>query len=594
MKYWRSFLVTVALFFWVWLLIKVGRSQTTQTIANYSFESPTTAGVTSGAVTSWTISGSGGVWKPGNYNVGFSAPQGSQVAFLNTNAFLSQSLANPEMSLYRLQVDVCSRSDQYPSDAYKLELRSSVGIVASTNQGFYPLTDGACTTAFVNGVTNQLDSVRLISTTGQTSFDNVRLSYLSLPSTEYAATFTATAITNSPANCNPSSASTYLKDNYKATGICANSSVTIDLGTEKPVSTIVLGGGTISGLGNISPTLNNAQIQYRNAQGNWQTALTITNVSDFNYWLRNFDLTAPIAARYWRLYKASGTIATSELRLFGNPPIPTPSPTPTPPSPSPSPTPEPTPSPSPTPQPSPSPTPAPSPSPSPQPTPQPSPQPSPTPAPPLVELPFEVYKDSQQRLHIQGLHPSNWVYLLYGDQYRRVQALPNPDRCNLFQFWHTQRFSLYSEQGVTIYLPSGGEINFDPSNVPKVSSQVCVNGVIQSGLPWQTIGPGVQAVAADIRGWRRNNPDSVTFMVLVRGLPSLGVYATDHQPARRLVRPNACGMIRANSTPKYDNTKLGTFEIRMRSSLGYHQWNSLTIKEPPYYCFRGILYRLVQ
>jgi hypothetical protein len=111
----------------------------------------------------------------------------------------------------------------------------------------------------------------------------------------------------------------------------------------------------------------------------------------------------------------------------------------------------------------------------------------------------------------------------------------------------------------------------------------------QKGLPWQTIGPGVQAVAANIQGWARHT-DS-TFMVLVRGLPSLNVYATDHKPARRLVRPNACGLVRMPSSQRYDNANLGTFQIR---GYGSYNWSTLPVKQAPYYCYNGVLYQLAE
>lgn len=594
MKHWRSFFVAVALFFWVWFAIKGARSQVVQTIQNYSFESPvSTTGVTPGSITSWTIGGSvvSGVWKPGNYNVGFAAFHGSQVAYVNAGGWIYQALTDLGMGRYQINVRVCSRNDAYPSGGYRVQLRQGSSTVFS-DQTDYSLVTGGCSVAFLTAVYNNPNELALFATnSGQTSFDNVRLTKITLPPIEHSIAVTATPIPNSPPACNPSLAATYRKDNNRKTGICGDSIISIDLGSPKSISSIALGGGNISGLGNVSSLLNGSQLQYQDSSSNWVNAVNITGITDDQNWLKILNRSA-ITARYWRLYKASGTIATTELRLFGTDPAPTPSPSP------PSPTPTPTPAP-PTPSPSPTPTPSPSPSPTPQPSPTPAPptpQPSPSPSPPLVQLPFEVYKDPEQRLHIQGLNPTDWIYILYGNQYRKVQALPNPDRCNLFQFWHTQRFSLYSDQGVTLYLPSGSEINFDPQNITTTTSQVCVNGVIQSGLPWQTIGSGVTAIAAEIQGWNTYRPNDTTFMVLVRGLPSLGVYATDHKPARRLTRPNACGLVRVGSTPRYDNAKLGSFTIRRNSTntnLGSFNWSNLTVKQAPYYCYNGVLYPVV-
>lgn len=192
MKHWRSFLVAVALFFWVGILIKSGRSQTANTsitIQNYSFGSPSTSTYQLATPTSWTLpSGSAGVWRPQTYNVGFSAPSGSQTAYINSGGMIAQTLGDGLWAgTYSFRVDVCSRGDAYPSHAYSVELRAGTTVIASANQTSVPLEDGACRTVALlptiasnHPALGQPLSIRLGSTSGQTSFDFVRL-FLSHP-----------------------------------------------------------------------------------------------------------------------------------------------------------------------------------------------------------------------------------------------------------------------------------------------------------------------------------------------------------------------------------------------------------------------------
>lgn len=202
---------------------------------------------------------------------------------------------------------------------------------------------------------------------------------------------------------------------------------------------------------------------------------------------------------------------------------------------------------------------------------------------------MQVYRDAEERLYIEGLQPRQSVHLVYGNLFRRVSVRTNPDRCNLAQFWQSRRFNLYSEAGTTIYLPQGGTLHFNYDRLPQATGQVCVNGQLAAGLPWVSLGNGVQAIAADVTGW---NHTSDTFMILVRGLPSQGVYATDHTRARRYGRANSCGVLRYSSTTSYDNGNLGSFYYAIgSSSSSAFNWATVPIRQAPPLCYRGVLYR---
>ncbi|PSB15967.1 hypothetical protein C7B61_00920 [filamentous cyanobacterium CCP1] len=338
---------------------------------------------------------------------------------------------------------------------------------------------------------------------------------------------------------------------------------------ESPVTVgfIAMGGGNL-GI-NAANAFNGAAIEHStDCSNNWTRYLFVVNASNSEL---QFVYIPAVTARCWRLYKSNGNIATSEFSFYKpyewTTSAPTPSPTPTP---------------------TPSPTLTPTPSPSPSPTPNPSPVPTPTPG--FVQ----VFRDPDDRLYITGLNSEEFIRVLYQNQFRRVSVRPNSNRCNLVQFWNTSRFSLYRQEGITIYLPSGGTINFNPDNIAQTTSQVCVNGAIQPGLTWTQLGSGVEAIGAEIEGWNRYYSEQTTYMILVRGLPSQGVYATDHTPAQRFGKANTCGIARFSNTVRYDNSNLGRFTfIRVRdwaSEAGWFNWSNLTVYSAPPSCRNGVLY----
>lgn len=181
----------------------------------------------------------------------------------------------------------------------------------------------------------------------------------------------------------------------------------------------------------------------------------------------------------------------------------------------------------------------------------------------------------------------------YQNQFRRVRLRPNTNRCNLYQFWSTNRFIL--SESVTIYLlPGQGTIQFSPYSINFTESPVCTNGRIASGLPWQSLGNGVQAIATEVYDHQRYFTEDPTFMVLVRGLPSSGLYATDRTPAQRFGKANSCGIAQFATTPNYDNANLGTFfwtDARNSRIGGSNiRWSSLPVLTAPPLCRNGVLY----
>jgi hypothetical protein len=183
----------------------------------------------------------------------------------------------------------------------------------------------------------------------------------------------------------------------------------------------------------------------------------------------------------------------------------------------------------------------------------------------------------------------------YQNQYRRVRLRPTATRCNLYQFWDTNRFNLDNAAGVTIYLPPGqGTIQFSPRSITFTESPVCTNGRIASGLPWQSLGNGVQAIATEVYDHQRYNREDPTFMVLVRGLPSSGLSATDGTPAQRFGTANSCGIARFSTTSTYDNANLGRFYwVDARNpDVGSpdYNWSNLLVWASPPLCRNGVLY----
>lgn len=113
-----------------------------------------------------------------------------------------------------------------------------------------------------------------------------------------------------------------LNDGVSATGATTNSGVEswiiADLGSDLPVGRVRVGGGSLSGWGDIAAYLNNSKIQTATnaAPTTWQDRATVTGIvdtagsefSDFTF--------SPVTARYVRLLIANNWLATSEFGIF--------------------------------------------------------------------------------------------------------------------------------------------------------------------------------------------------------------------------------------------------------------------------------------
>jgi hypothetical protein len=127
--------------------------------------------------------------------------------------------------------------------------------------------------------------------------------------------------TGSVSNLNDANASTGAGTGSGASWIQA------DLGTATQVSSITLGGGTLSGWGATAGYLSGSTLQYSTDGQSWTTLLTISGMSDSGAWVvggqgtglfKQFTF-SPVTARYWRISK-SGYLATTEFRF--NEPLP--------------------------------------------------------------------------------------------------------------------------------------------------------------------------------------------------------------------------------------------------------------------------------
>jgi len=107
-----------------------------------------------------------------------------------------------------------------------------------------------------------------------------------------------------PANCTGAA----------ATSVAGESWIKVDLGSAMPVGRVTLGGGNIPDFGNAASYVNGAEIQYSPDNGAWTAVATVSGVTDTLPLEKAFTFT-PVSARYWRIRKASGYLATTTFKL---------------------------------------------------------------------------------------------------------------------------------------------------------------------------------------------------------------------------------------------------------------------------------------
>jgi len=92
--------------------------------------------------------------------------------------------------------------------------------------------------------------------------------------------------------------------------------IQVDFGKAVEVKYVLVGGGTITGVSDVAATLNASTIQSSNDGINWINRVTITGVTNTgsNQFVE-FELSPTVTARYWRIRRASGQVATTEFRF---------------------------------------------------------------------------------------------------------------------------------------------------------------------------------------------------------------------------------------------------------------------------------------
>ena len=119
-----------------------------------------------------------------------------------------------------------------------------------------------------------------------------------------------------------SATSSNMRDGNLGTGTgtagTTNQWVRADLGSAVTITAIKLGAGNLPGWGNVSPYLNGAKLQTAASTfGPWTDHFTVAGMSDVVYdEERTFVLTAPVSARYWRLFMTSNYLAVTEFRFY--------------------------------------------------------------------------------------------------------------------------------------------------------------------------------------------------------------------------------------------------------------------------------------
>lgn len=111
-----------------------------------------------------------------------------------------------------------------------------------------------------------------------------------------------------------------LNDNSTTTGAATNSTsadwIKATFPSAVTVRAVRVGGGNLSGWGNVSGYLNGASIQYSTDDLNWVTVATVSGVGDTlpgAFYL--FPVGQAVTARFWRLLR-SGFLSTTEFRFF--------------------------------------------------------------------------------------------------------------------------------------------------------------------------------------------------------------------------------------------------------------------------------------
>jgi len=99
-----------------------------------------------------------------------------------------------------------------------------------------------------------------------------------------------------------------------ATGNSGEQWIKVDLGSAMPVGRVTLGGGNIPDFGMAADYVNGAEIQYSPDNSAWTAVATVSGVTDTLPLEKAFTFT-PVTARYWRIRKASGYLATTTFKL---------------------------------------------------------------------------------------------------------------------------------------------------------------------------------------------------------------------------------------------------------------------------------------
>lgn len=114
--------------------------------------------------------------------------------------------------------------------------------------------------------------------------------------------------------------STNMRDGNVSTGTGTNNGATewirADLGSAVTITAVVLGGGYLTGWGDVGTYTNGGNIQSANStSGPWTNRALIAGLSASGEGVVKEFAFAPVSARYWRIVK-SGYIAATEFRFY--------------------------------------------------------------------------------------------------------------------------------------------------------------------------------------------------------------------------------------------------------------------------------------
>jgi hypothetical protein len=189
----------------------------------------------------------------------------------------------------------------------------------------------------------------------------------------------------------------------------------------------------------------------------------------------------------------------------------------------------------------------------------------------MPALALDVYRDSDQNIYIDGVVP-NEIF--------RVNYIPDPTRrdrryksawmykttsqftCTVHHLWSTKRFPLTGNVVVfgtaigdlTIPLIGAGSLSYTSNPTP------CNGPNINSSLPWKDLGNGVKAIRATnscqfqyTYGYD-NNPSigCVSLpVVYIAGLPNPSYRVASAAAEVRMMKSNACGILKLANTQKW-------------------------------------------